>query len=347
MPFQETFRISRRTIINYGLILAGLLLSVLSYLEWCSTEGCSRLHGAQLFSVNLSVWGIVFFLGLGLLTAVAKGPWMTALRRATLAGAVGSEVTFLGIQWALKEVCLLCIGVGAVVVVLAIMELIEMAVAARSGTSKTANSLTRGWVAGRTCLVLAGLAVGIVLTQPVKNEFVNADAGAAVAEVIPSVGKAGGYPIVRIYSDYFCPACRQQEPVVNAVVDEAKDKARILFCDLPTHGKISKLYIAYFIACLLGDNEDEELLLARQSLFDLAGEKVQANSQLESALRECGVNILLDGDSINQCFREIRANAAEDGVTSTPTVVVENKVGEKKVFKGKFSREELMEALES
>jgi protein-disulfide isomerase len=336
--------LSKKKIITYGLILSGLLLSVLSYYEYCTTEGCNRLHGAQLFSLNLSIWGILFFLLLGILTLIAKGPWMHALRRAALAGAVGTEVTLSGIQWMLKEICILCIGVGLVVAVLVVMELIEMIAAARSDAAKTS---ARGWVAGRASLVLAGLAVGIVLTQPIKNEFVAADALAAAAEAIPSVGKAGGYPIVRIYSDYFCPACRRQEPVINAVVDEAKDYARILFCDLPTHGTISKLYIAYFIACLLGDNQDEELLLARQTLFDLAGEKVQDKNRLESALRERGVNILLDGDAINQCFREIRANAAEDGVTSTPTVVVENKAGEKKVFKGRFPREALMEALES
>jgi hypothetical protein len=339
--------LSKKTIIIYGLILAGLLLSLFSYLEWCSTEGCSRLHGAQLFSVNLSVWGIVFFLALGLLTLVAKGPWMHALRRATLAGALGSEVTFVSIQWALKEICLLCMGVGAVVVFLGIMELIDMAAAARSGESKAASPSTRGWVTGRACLVLAGLAVGIALTQPVKNEFVNSNAGdAGAVEVIPGVGKSSGYPVVRIYSDYFCPTCRQQEPVINAVIDEAKDKARIVFCDLPTHGMISKKYIAYFIACLLGDNDDDDLLQARQSLFDLAGEKVHANSRLESSLRECGVDFIFDGDAINQCFREIRATAVEDGVTSTPTVVIENKNGEKKILKGRFNRKELIEALE-
>ena len=336
-----------KKIVVYGLILTGLLLSALSYFEWCTTQGCSRLHGVQLFSVNLSVWGILFFPGLGILTLLAKRPWMHALRRAVLAGAVGTELTLLGVQWALKEVCLLCLGVGIVVVALGVMELIDMVVAARSDASTTVNPVTRGWVAGRACLVLAGLALGIALTQPVKNELVAAGTGTAVAmEVIPGVGKPGGYPVVRVYSDYFCATCRQQEPVINAVVDEAMGRARIVFCDLPTHGMISKKYIAYFIACLLGGNDDEQLLHARQSLFDLAGEKVQANRRLETALKACGVNIRLDGESIDQCFREIRAAAAEDGITTTPTVVIESKKGEKKIFKGHFSRKDLIEALE-
>ncbi len=335
--------LNKKTLIVYGLILTGLSLSVASYLQWCSTQGCNRLHGAQLFGVNLSIWGMLFFLVLGILTFLARGPWMNALRRAALAGAVGAEVILVSIQWALKEVCLLCMGVGGVVAALGILELICMAAAVHSRVVTTVSPSTRGWVAGRACLVLIGLAGGIFFTQPIKYEFVDA---AVEMKGIPGVGKARGYPVMRIYSDYFCPACRLQEPVINAVVDETRGKARILFCDLPTHGTISKRYIGYFIACLLGDNDDDGLLAARHSLFELAGEKVEAGSELEASLRECGVNVLLDGESIDQCFRKIRATAVEDGITSTPTVVIENRSGEKRVFKGRFSHEDLMSALE-
>jgi protein-disulfide isomerase/uncharacterized membrane protein len=341
-------RRNRFLAVTYGLILGGLTLSVLSYYQWCATEGCSRLHGAHLFGVSLEVWGGVFFLLLGILTALSRNPWVNAVRRAVLAGAVGAEATLIGIQWSLQEVCLLCMGIAGVVAALGALEAIQIAAAARGRSWTGAAWAARAKMGARAGLVLAGLALGVVLTQPVTGEFfAAAPAGAILPDAIPSVGEPLGDPVLRVYSCYFCPACRRQEPVIHAVVDEVIDRSRIVFCDLPTHGTISKKYIAYFIACLLGDNEDETLLRARQSLFDLAGEQVQSNAQLAAALRECGAALRLDGEAIDACFRSIRQAAAADGITSTPTVVVENKKGQKRVFKGSFTREELMAAFES
>jgi protein-disulfide isomerase len=332
--------------ITYGLILAGLTLSVLSYGKWCATKGCSRLHGADLFGLSLEVWGGLLFLLLAVLTPWTRNPWLNALRRAVLAGAVGAEVTLLYIQWAMPEVCLLCLAVSTVVLALVVMEVIGMAAAARSGAAASAQPPARAQIAGWSALIAAGLIAGMVVTQPIRSELAEqAPRAAEAGEVIPGVGQPGGYPILRIYSDYFCPACRQQEPVLNAVVGEAAGKARVVFCDLPTHGTISKMYIAYFIACLLGENDDEQLLRARKCLFEMAGEKVQTKNQLEAALRECGVAIQLEGEAINQCYRLIRQAAAQDGVTHTPTVVIENEKGDKRVFKGRFTRDELIEAL--
>jgi len=331
---------------TYSLIAAGAVLSVLSYYQWCTTEGCNRLHGTDLFGINLSVWGIVFFLCLGALTYSARSPWSHALRKAVLAGAVGAEATLLTIQWSLREVCLLCLGVSGVVFALGALELIVGQWPARSGAP--AQAAPASWVkaAGAAVLMVAGLALGIAATHPLKTAMAPAkDTASRAGDVIPGVGKPGRYPIVRVYSDYFCPGCRQQEPVIDAAIDEALGRARIVFCDLPTHGAISRKYIAYFIACLLGENDGKKLRQARRALFELAGEKVQDNGRLEASLKECGVTLSLDRASIENCYRLIMKTAAADGVSTTPTVVVENKMGEKRFFRGSFTREELIESL--
>jgi protein-disulfide isomerase len=337
---------------TYGLILAGLLLSVLSYYNWCSLAGCSRLHGVNIFFMSMELWGMLFFLLLAALTPLIRFFWLAALRTALLAGALGVEVTLLYIQWVLKDVCPLCLGVTAAVLALCVMEVARMRAAIRSPKPVATSLSKRNRLACQTIPAVAALVMGMLLTQPVKKEFiagapetVTTVQTATPAEPVPCIGKKCGYPAVRIYSDYFCPSCRRQEPVINAVVTKVGDRAKVVFCDLPTHGKISKMYIACFIACLLGGNSADHVLEARSSLFALAGEKVDAGTRLKDRLAELGVRMELDRECVNECFRAIRDLAISDGVLTTPTVVVENDAGEKCVFKGQFTEAQILSAL--
>jgi protein-disulfide isomerase len=334
----------------YLLILGGLVLSGLSYLDWCSFEGCSKLHGAGIFDINLAVWGGLFFLSLGILTPFARAKWVSAFRTTLLAGALGIEMTLLTIQWALKDVCPLCLGVGCVVLALCVVEAVDLFMIIRS-LKPVVPFIARGrFIASRSFLGIVGLSLGMVASQGVKSELV-ADvvvqnvATEALLNPMPSVGKEGGYPIVRVYSDYFCPTCRRQEPVINEIIAGLADTARIYFCDLPTQGNRSRKYIAFFIASLLGENSTDQILNARASLFELAGEQIDESNRLKRHLEEMGVRLHLDGPSIDGYFRTVQNLAAKDGVLTTPTVVVEGEDGGKKVFKGQFTKEAIFRSL--
>ena len=270
------------------------------------------------------------------------------LRRAFLAGGIGAEVTLIHIQWIMPGICFVCLAVGSVVLVLGIVELMEIWAMVRTRPSSKGATVLWRPAAAHTSLVVGALALGILLSLPAKDTL-TASPTITTGEtaLVPGIGKKEGYPVMRIYSDYFCPTCRLQEPVINSVIDKVIGKARIVFCDLPTQGAISRKYIAYFIAGLINDNDDQNLLRARESLFELAAENVQAGQQLQNTLQACGLNLNFDGQAIDRCFREIRALALQDGVTSTPTVVIESKNGQKQVFKADFNREELLAALES
>jgi protein-disulfide isomerase len=296
------------------------------------------------------VWGGLFFLSLGILTPFSKRKWISPFRTTLLAGALGTEVTLLTVQWALKDSCALCLGVTIVVLALCAVEAGDLFMTARSLKS-VMPFISRGrFIASRLFLVIVGLSLGIVASQEVKSELV-ADvpvhdvATQTFSNPIPSVGSRDGYPIVRVYSDYFCPACRRQEPVINEVIADIRDTARIYFCDLPTHGNISKKYIAFFIACLLGQNTADQILNARAVLFEWAGEEIDESNWLKTQLEEIGIRLHLDGPSINGCFRVVQALAAKDGVLTTPTVVIEGEDGEKNVFKGQFTKKQILGSL--
>jgi hypothetical protein len=339
-------------ILTYGLIAVGLALSVLSHYGVCSLAGCSRLHGVEIFFLPMELWGILFFVLLAVLVLLNRSVRAGAVRTALLTGALGAEITLVTIQWTLKDLCPMCLGVTGVVLLLWILELSDMRAVLRSLRSAPSGLAGRRWAAARPYLGVAGLIMGLLLSQPVKGEFITTNPAtetetiaAAQADPVPGIGKTGRYPVVRIYSDYFCPMCRRHEPVINKVIGDVSDRARIMFFDLPTHGVNSKRYIAFFIASLLGGNDPDRILDARASLFDLAGEKVNDSSRLQSLLQARGIRLLLDGPTINGYFGAARESAVRDGVTSTPTVVVEKEAGEKQVFKGPFTREQVLEAL--
>ena len=336
----------RRDIVVYAWILVGLILSVLTHFGWCSLDGCNQLLGIGVFNISMSIWGVIFFLTLGILIPFTELRLLSLLKTTLLASALGVEITLIYIQWITTEFCPLCLGVTFIVFALCIKEACEIISQVRPLKSNL------GFVTTRSFLIIAGFATGILVSQEVKKELnVNGPAPsietAMSSDSIPCIGKECDYPVIRIYSDYFCPACRRQEPIINEVIEAARDEAGIYFCDLPTHGNMGKLYIASFIACLSGNNNSDNILNARDILFELASRQINNGSSIKECLEANGVCMNLDATSINECFRKYRELAMKDCVKTTPTVVIEGKDGKKAKFKGRFTKEQILSALNS
>jgi protein-disulfide isomerase len=333
----------RIKIFVYPLILVGIVISALTHFGWCTLDGCNQLLGIGIFNISLSIWGVIFFLTLGILIPFTELRLLLFLKTTLLASALGVEITLIYIQW-ITEFCPLCLGVTFIVFALCIKEAFEMILQMKRLKPKL------GFVTTRSFLIIAGLATGVLVSQEIKKEL-NLDVPAPGVETamssesIPCIGKECDYPVMRIYSDYFCLACRRQEPVINEVIEACIDETRIYFCDLPTHGNTSKMYIANFIACLLGSNDSDNILNARDILFELASQEVNNGSSIKACLEANGVCMNFDATSINECFQKYRALAMKDGVNTTPTVVIEGKDGKKAKFKGRFTKEQILSAL--
>ncbi|OPX93463.1 MAG: hypothetical protein A4E58_02960 [Syntrophorhabdus sp. PtaB.Bin006] len=146
-----------------------------------------------------------------------------------------------------------------------------------------------------------------------------------------------GKVIVRVYTDYFCPACQSAEPELEPLlVDLVKSgKITVVFVDTPIH-KDSQVYAKHFLYALKKQNDFEYALRARSALFEAATGKVNKDA-LEGFLKDKGIAVV-PFDTV-PVLTKLNALLKEDNVTSTPTCVIvkdsksEKKVGGKEILK--------------
>ena len=196
-----------------------------------------------------------------------------------------------------------------------------------------------------------GLAVGLIIAQQgvridLKSEsMLLPSESESAAMLVPGIIETGSRPVIRIYSDYLCATCRKQEDVIGEIITTASDEADIYFCDLPTHGRDSRIYISCFISSFLGDSSPDNILQARDILFELADCGIRDRTLIETTLQQNDICFKLDHEAINACYQVMKSLAATDNIHLTPTVVVEQTDGRKETFSSGFSKEEILNAL--
>jgi protein-disulfide isomerase len=201
-------------------------------------------------------------------------------------------------------------------------------------------------------LAAAGVVAGLYAARPVwaavmpPADYDREQVRAELAN-IPHIGEPGEWPVVRFYSDFFCQFCRKKEPLAKEMVEKYKDDARFYFLDIPIHGSASELYITMFLASHLAGNDSAKIMAVRDALFHHAENKVLDPTVLVTALRNMGVEMITESEPLEKVYASAIALAHLDGVTSTPTVVVEDRVGRRMIFKGRFERQDLERAIEA
>jgi thiol:disulfide interchange protein DsbA len=147
---------------------------------------------------------------------------------------------------------------------------------------------------------------------------------------MPSFGD--GKVKVRIYTDYFCGPCSQVEPLLESRLNNlvSKDLATVTFIDTPIHPP-TPLYARYFLYILNQKKEFGYVLRVRAMLFGAAKSNITAKEKLEEYLMKNQIKFR-EFDT-KPTFTALQRYLDEDGINSTPTVVVED--GHKKeVYKG-------------
>jgi protein-disulfide isomerase len=139
--------------------------------------------------------------------------------------------------------------------------------------------------------------------------------------LLPSYGQ--GKISVKVYTDYFCVPCRGGEPKIEALLSGLvkANKIKLMFVDTPGHRETA-LYAQYFLYTLNNNKGFEYALLARRTLFDAASIKIITKERLEEFLIQKGVEFkpFDTRPTLNTMSQYIR----DDGVKSTPTVVIDN-----------------------
>jgi thiol:disulfide interchange protein DsbA len=138
---------------------------------------------------------------------------------------------------------------------------------------------------------------------------------------------------VRIYTDYFCPPCREMEPAVEPVLKNLlKKKAiRLTLVDTPFNPS-SPLYARYFLYALAKKNDAEHALKVRNILFDAAARKnVTTKEGIEELFRS--KRIRYTAFDPKPAFDRFNALIKEDNINATPNCVI-IKGGNKETFVG-------------
>jgi formylmethanofuran dehydrogenase subunit E len=159
-------------------------------------------------------------------------------------------------------------------------------------------------------------------------------------DLIPAFGL--GTIQVILYTDYFCPPCRSMEPDVEPLLKDLMktEKINLTFVDTPTN-QLTALYARYFIYALNANQEFDEVLKARNTLFEAAEKRIQEKPKLEEFLKEKGIN--WKTVEVTPAFNFWNRLLKNDNIRSTPSCVIIK--GEKKeIFVGTL---EILKALEN
>jgi thiol:disulfide interchange protein DsbA len=148
-----------------------------------------------------------------------------------------------------------------------------------------------------------------------------AELEAAGAEENPLFSFGSGAIKVRLYTDYFCPPCRDMEPDLEPLIlDLVKDGTiHLTFIDVPT-SRYTVLYANYFIYSLSEQKDIDSAIRARRTLFEAAEKKIVERGQLADLLTQKGIG--LKPIDVNPVFNFWNRLLNEDQIRSTPSCVI-------------------------
>ncbi len=134
---------------------------------------------------------------------------------------------------------------------------------------------------------------------------------------------------IKLYSDYFCGACKTLEPNIEYLVAELvkRDIITITFVDAPLH-KHSAMYARYFLYTLNDKKEIGRALKARSVLFEAAQQNITEKDRLEEFLAKKGFK--LKPFDVQPVFNTLQGYLRTDKIAATPTCVTSK--GDKKEF---------------
>jgi protein-disulfide isomerase len=305
--------------------LAGLVLSLLSQTDVCSTSACAETHKYVLFGLPFTFFGIAFFPAAWASFELGRtGRLFSALFIAMISAASGAEVAFLWIQkYIIRDWCPLCVGVAATVYLLA---LLAYYVEAKkfSLNSKDRRDITMLFIKKISLIALFVIA-GFLLA------FKGAQRSEAQDKAINMfLGNESSAQELYIFTDWFCPACRKAEPEIEKAATSAAKKAKIIFIDLPIHQETFN-YMPYNLSFLI--NEKGKYLELRKALVALSlKSKEPSPEEVQKAVAPLAVTYKpLAFLTVTKGSKYCDETAKAFGVKSTPTIVVTNRKTQKRI----------------
>lgn len=149
--------------------------------------------------------------------------------------------------------------------------------------------------------------------------------------VVPAFGE--GKINVRLYTDYFCPPCRDMEPDIEPILTElVREKLiRLTFVDTPFY-RSSPLYARYFLYAMNEKNTLDNAFFVRRSLIEAAKKQIYDAQKLEAFLNERKIGFR--SYDVKPVFSTLSGYLKQDNIEKTPTCLIE-KNGKTHKYEGK------------
>ncbi|MDD2302611.1 MAG: thioredoxin domain-containing protein, partial [Eubacteriales bacterium] len=153
----------------------------------------------------------------------------------------------------------------------------------------------------------------------------------AMILVLPFVGNSAelfltsfgdGKVKVRLYTDYFCPPCRDMEPGIEPLISELVKNGTVTltFVDTPFY-RYSSLYARHFLYAINEKKDLEHALHVRRSLIEATRKNLDSAETLEAFLNE--KKIALKPFDPRTTFDVLSRHLKEDTIDATPSCVIE------------------------
>ncbi len=155
---------------------------------------------------------------------------------------------------------------------------------------------------------------------------------AAAQRVVPSLG-AGSYEVL-MFSDYFCPPCKQIDTKAEPLMKEllATGKVKITFVDVPFH-QTTPIYARYYLYAVNAGANEEKIFRVRKVLFQAAQEKrIPTRGALVSYLKE--QKIVWAAYDEKPVFSILSQMIKQNKIDQTPTCVIRYSLTDEKKYVG-------------
>lgn len=318
-------------------LLAGLVISILSWLEIC-VQHCAANQNYHLFGLPFSITGMTFFSFLFLSQLLSlRYSFFTKIVGIGLALAVGSEVMFMLIQkYQIGRWCPVCLSIAVSVFIAAIVYassyIKSFYLTIKKGNRSDIMNKIGTFLKSFSLVILGFLFAFIGVTKINPAEAAQEEIKNRIVFGVPNSNIE-----IYIISDWFCGACRRMEPLIEKLLPEIKTETSFYFIDFPVHRK-SLNFSPYNLAFLM--NDKQHYFHARQMLFELAEttdnpteEEVTKAAQAEKITFKplSFMDIKTGLDYFDSVIRKFDVGA-------TPTIIVTN-TKNKKVVKLEGSNE--------
>ncbi len=304
-------------------LLAGFGLSIISYLNICTSE-CAEVHFWRYWGFRFETIGLLFFPLLILAHSLSlTSSAMALLAGWMLAGAVGSEIYFIIVQkWKIGHWCPVCLSIAGTLFLAGMLYTLDYLSTLKIFIEerRKGDYMKKLWQGLSSLLIIIA-------------SFITAYFGVAKPDLLQAAensikdkiafGTLNSKIQLYIFTDWECPACRQLEPALVRLSPELMNEAKVTFVDFAIHPETLN-FTPYNLSFMVHDKD--KYLQLRDVLTALSQEtKEPTDEQVAKAIAPLDIKFQpLNYADVALGVKYFKHLVDQFDLDTTPTLVLVN-----------------------